>query len=93
MGIRIIPDDQDEWSEELRQEVDRLDAGGNGWEGTTPVPEEERLHFRRPMDKVIPVRFSTQQWEALRQEAIRRGIGPSTLLRMWAIEKLADRSA
>jgi hypothetical protein len=93
MGIRIIPDDQDEWSDELRQEVERIDAGGDTWDSSRPATEEERLHFRRPMDRVIPVRFSTEQWEALRQEAIRRGIGPSTLLRMWALEKLAERSA
>jgi hypothetical protein len=90
MGIRIVRDDQADWSEELRAEVDRIDAGGNAWEGTTPVPEEDRPHFKRPMEKVIPIRVSTEQWGAFRAEAERLGIGPTTLVRMWALEKLQE---
>jgi hypothetical protein len=93
MGIRIVPDDQAEWSEALRREVDRLDAGGDGWEGTVPVPEAERPHFKRPMEKVIPIRVSAEQWKAFRAEAERLGIGPTTLVRMWALEKLQDSQA
>ena len=88
MGIRIVPDDQHEWSEALRREVDRLDAGGDGWEGTVPVPEAERPQFKRPMEKVIPIRVTAEQWQALREEAERLGIGPTTLVRMWALEQL-----
>lgn len=90
MGMRVVPDDQAEWSAELRAEVARIDAGGDAWEGTTPVPEDERPRFKRPMEKVIPIRVSAEQWRALRTEAERLGIGPTTLVRMWALEKLRD---
>lgn len=93
MGMRIVPDDQDQWSEELRREVERIDVGGDAWEGSKPLPKARQPHFGSPMDKVLPVRLTTEQWERLHAEARRRGVGPSTLLRMWALEKLDARSA
>ncbi len=40
------------------------------------------------LDKIVPVRLSTTQWGIIRKEAIRKGIGVSTLTRMWIIEYL-----
>jgi hypothetical protein len=40
------------------------------------------------LDKIIPVRLSVNQWETIREEAIRKGIGVSTLTRMWIMEYL-----
>jgi|GEM_PF-2124994 hypothetical protein len=88
MGIRIVADDQAEWSAELRAEVERIDAGGDTWDNSRPLSETERPHFKRPMEKVIPIRVSAEQWQALREEAERLGIGPTTLVRMWALEQL-----
>ena len=43
---------------------------------------------RRPLDVVVPVRLSAEQWAQLRNEAGELGLGLSTLLRMWALERL-----
>lgn len=40
------------------------------------------------MDKVIPVRLISAKWEGLRREASDLGVDPSTLARMWILEKL-----
>ncbi len=86
-----IRDDLEELEPAQQREVERIDAGGDAWEGSAPLPEARRPHFKRPMEKVIPVRLSDEHWRALRAEAARQGIGPTTLLRMWAIEKLGGR--
>jgi hypothetical protein len=48
---------------------------------------------KKPLDKVIPVRLHADKWAALRAEARELGVGPSTLARMWIIEKLKERRA
>ena len=40
------------------------------------------------MEKVIPIRVTAGQWQALHEEAECLGIGPTTLVRMWALERL-----
>ena len=50
--------------------------------------EEVELEVTRPLDKVIPVRLPSDAWTAMRREATQLGIGPSTLARMWIMEKL-----
>ena len=50
--------------------------------------EVVQLDVKEPLDKVIPVRLSSEKWEALRREARELGVGPSTLARMWLLEKL-----
>ena len=44
--------------------------------------------MKRPLDKVIPVRLPSEKWEELRREARELGVGPTTLARMWILEKL-----
>jgi hypothetical protein len=63
LGMRIVPDDQDQWSEGLRREVERIDAGGDAWAGGKPLPEGRQPHFRSPMNKVPPVRLTVEQRE------------------------------
>lgn len=58
---------------------------GDAWAERDEVVE---LKVRRPMDKVIPVRLSSEKWEELRREGRELGVGPSTLARMWILEKL-----
>ncbi len=58
---------------------------GDAWAESDEVVE---LTVRRPMDKVIPVRLSSEKWEELRREGRELGVGPSTLARMWILEKL-----
>ncbi len=51
---------------------------------------EIEVEVKRPLDKVIPIRLSADKWEALRAEAKELGLGPTTLARMWIMEKLRD---
>jgi hypothetical protein len=69
---------------EIDREVQRLEEG-EAWEETDEVVEVE---VKRPLDKVIPVRLSSEKWEELRREARELGVGPTTLARMWILEKL-----
>ena len=78
---------------EQDEEVARIDAGGSALEGSTPIPPEEWYTFKQPLDKVLMVRLADEHWKLLYQEARRRGIGPSTLIRMLALEKLQQQSA
>ena len=74
---------------EIDGEIERLDAGGDAWQDTEPV---EPIAVKRPLDVVVPVRLSSETWTALRREARELGIGPSTLVRMWVLEKLRERA-
>ena len=61
---------------------------GNAWDEGDEVVQVE---VKRPLDKVIPVRLSADKWEELRREAREMGIGPTTLARMWILERLRQR--
>ena len=69
---------------DIDREVQRLEEGG-AWEETDEVVEVE---VKRPLDKVIPVRLPSEKWEELRREARELGVGPTTLARMWILDKL-----
>lgn len=43
---------------------------------------------KKHLEKIIPVRVSVDQLAVIRKEADRKGIGASTLARMWIIEYL-----
>ena len=61
---------------------------GEAWDETDEVV---RIEAKKPLDRVIPIRISTEKWEELRHEARELGIGPTTLARMWIIEHLRQR--
>lgn len=69
---------------DIDREVQRLEEG-EAWEETDEVVEVE---VKRPLDKVIPVRLPAEKWRELRREARELGVGPTTLARMWMLEKL-----
>jgi hypothetical protein len=69
---------------DIEREVQRLEEG-EAWEETDEVVE---IEVKRPLDKVIPVRLPSEKWEELRREARELGIGPTTLARMWILERL-----
>ncbi len=69
---------------DIKREVQRIDEG-EAWEETDEVVE---IEVKRPLDKVIPVRLPSEKWEELRREARELGVGPTTLARMWILEKL-----
>ena len=76
--------------EEIQAEIDRIDAGGSAWRDDD---EEVTLDIKIPLDKVVPVRMTDAQWRALRVEGQKLGVGPSTLARMWLIERLTKSRA
>jgi hypothetical protein len=61
---------------------------GNAWNAEDQVVE---IQVKKPLDKVIPVRLSGEKWEELRREANELGIGPTTLARMWILERLRQK--
>ena len=69
---------------DIEREVQRLEEG-EAWEETDEVVE---IEVKRPLDKVIPMRLPSDKWEELRREARELGIGPTTLARMWILERL-----
>ncbi len=69
---------------DIEREVQKLEEG-EAWEETDEVVE---IEVKRPLNKVIPVRLPAQKWEELRREARELGVGPTTLARMWILEKL-----
>jgi hypothetical protein len=61
---------------------------GNAWDESDEVVQVE---IKKPLDKVIPVRLSADKWEEIRREARELGVGPTTLARMWILERLRQR--
>ena len=61
---------------------------GDAWQETDEVV---RVKVKKPLDKVIPVRLSSEKWEEIRREAQELGVGPTTLARMWILERLRQR--
>ena len=75
---------------ELEDMIRRFDAGESSWDDDD---EEVEVEFKQPLDKVIPVRLTADKWSALRREATELGVGPTTLARMWILEKLRSITA
>lgn len=61
---------------------------GHAWDEGDAVVQVE---VKKPLDKVIPVRLSADKWEEIRREAKELGVGPTTLARMWILERLRQR--
>ena len=74
---------------DLEREIARLEAGDT-WREDDEVVE---LEVKWPLDHVVPVRLSEEVWKALRKEAAEVGVGPTTLARMWLLEKLRSLRA
>ena len=71
---------RDEFDKEV-QALEERDA----WNEKDEVVEVE---VRRPLDKIVPVRLSAEDWRELRRLANKIGVGPSVLVRMWVLEHL-----
>ncbi len=72
--------------QDVERAAERIERG-EAWQETDEVVE---IEVKRSLDKVIPVRLSSDKWEQLRQEARELGVGPTTLVRMWILEKLRE---
>ena len=53
------------------------------------IGEPVEVEVKRPLDKIVPVRLSAGDWAELYKYAHKLGIGPTTLARMWILERLA----
>ncbi len=73
---------------EQQREIERIDEGGSVFEGA----EETEIEVKRPLEKIVPIRMSADQWDTLRIEARELGVRPTTLLRMWVLERLRQVS-
>jgi len=73
---------------DIEKESERIEKG-EAWDESDEVV---KVDVKKPLDKVIPVRLSTEKWEDLRREARELGIGPTTLARMWILERLRQGS-
>jgi hypothetical protein len=72
---------------DINKTIENIEKG-NAWEKTDEVVQ---IEVKKPLDKVIPVRLSSEKWEKLRHEAEELGIGPTTLVRMWILERLRQK--
>ena len=72
---------------DIDKAVEKIEQG-DAWEETDEVV---RVEVKKPLDKVIPVRLPADKWEQMREEARELGIGPTTLARMWILERLRQR--
>lgn len=73
---------------DIDKAVEKIEQGGNAWDETDEVVHPE---IKKPLDKVIPIRLPADKWEQIRKEARELGVGPSTLSRMWILERLRQR--
>jgi hypothetical protein len=72
---------------DIDKEVENIEQG-NAWKESDDVVNVE---VKKPLDKVIPVRLPADKWERMREEARELGVGPTTLARMWILERLRQR--
>ncbi|OGO58140.1 MAG: hypothetical protein A2025_00800 [Chloroflexi bacterium RBG_19FT_COMBO_47_15] len=72
----------------LNKELERIEQG-KAWEESDEVV---RLDVKKPLDKVVPIRLQATDWAKLREEARELGVGPTTLARMWILERLRLQS-
>ncbi len=54
------------------------------WDEFNPV----KVEFAKNLSEVLPVRFDAETLDKLRTQARKKGIGPTTLVRMWVMERL-----
>jgi hypothetical protein len=69
---------------DTEREIQQIEEG-EAWDEADEVVEVE---LKRPLDKVVPVRLTSDTWEELKREARELGVGPTTLARMWILEKV-----
>ena len=74
--------------ENLDKQIERIEQA-DAWDKGDKVVE---IEVKKPLDKVIPVRLSAEKWEELRVEAHELGVGPTTLARMWIMERLRQQA-
>ena len=72
---------------DVDKDIQKIEQGDAWDEADTVV----HMEVKKPLDKVIPVRLPSDKWEQIREEARELGVGPTTLARMWILERLRQR--
>ena len=52
-----------------------------------------RVRFAKNLSEGITIRFDSETLESLRAKAKEKGVGPTTLARMWILERLRGQPA
>ena len=52
-----------------------------------------RVHVARKLSSGLTIRLDRETLEKLRRAAQEKGIGPTTLIRMWVLERLQQKDA
>jgi hypothetical protein len=68
----------------LEKEIERIEQG-EAWDENDRVVQ---IEIKRPLNKVVPIRLTADDWAELITEARELGVGPTTLARMWILERL-----
>ncbi len=61
----------------------------DSWDELTPV----KVRFAKNLSEGITIRLDPQTLQELRSQAKAKGIGPTTLIRMWVLERLRPEQA
>lgn len=74
-----------------------LEEEANFWDSHSAVDKIDKgtlvgFHQANKTD-TITVRFQPEHLQILREEALQKGIGPTTLVRMWVMEHLRRQAA
>ena len=67
------------------REIDAIDRGESAWKEDDEIVD---ITFPKKITVVTPVRLPSDKWVELKAEAEELGVGASTLIRMWVLEKL-----
>ncbi len=59
------------------------------WDEFKPV----KVHFAKNLSEGLHIRLDPETMNELRSEATHKGVGPTTLARMWIKERLQSRKA
>lgn len=58
------------------------------WDEFKPV----KVHFAKNLSQGLTVRFDEETLNAIRERAKEKGVGPTTLVRMWVLERLKKQA-
>ena len=63
------------------------------WKRSAPASEFKpvRVRFAKNLSQGITIRLDAETLEKVRAEAHEKGIGPTTLIRMWVLEHVNQR--
>jgi len=86
--VKKLPDMTD-WSEEEIHEFWKTHDSADYWEETEPID----IKAERPRQRAVSVKLDERDITRLKRIAREKGIGHTTLIRLWIKEKLKEQAA